>query len=358
MKWSRGIVLCLAVSACDATDDALYRSVPSDVGPVLQRVAPLSDVERLSLERVWEVGPESWADPTKVSIDDERVAVVDPQSLRVHLFDAASGAPLSVFGRRGEGPGEWRRVSDAVLVGGRVAVSRSAVEGLVLHDLTGAEEGTLDFGIRSPEVLGGPGERVLATSMMRPSIALVGDDIAEFELPASTYPESEFGPCSEFAPSLEGFVRLRCTAGRMEFHDATGALVRRTEWPQDPEEASSRQLDDFIDRFWDAQRGDRERGPLVDRQLDALAERSRIMPRFSHIRSNRLDGSFLVVEQPFDGYGGVPATLHRLDTEGRHLGIAETDLLVRDAAMHGDRVALLIVDPATGLVSLVVARLT
>ncbi len=37
--------------------------------------------------------------------------------------------------------------------------------------------------------------------------------------------------------------------------------------------------------------------------------------------------------------------------------IIDTDFFVRDTAMHGDRVSLLVTDPATGLVSLVLARL-
>lgn len=357
MRWPLGTVLCLAVSACGSPDDARYRSAQSDVGPVLERVAPVSDVGRLSLERVWEEGPDSWADPAEVSIDAEYVVVADPQSVRVHVLDAASGSPVSVFGQRGEGPGEWLRLSDVVLVAGQVAVSTSGILGLSLHDPTGTAEGTIGFGIRSPEVSGGPGDRVLATSRVRPAAALIGEGVEEIEPPTSTYLESDYGPCGKLAPTLEGFVRLQCTAGRLEFYDGTGALIRRTEWPQGPVEASSRQLDEFVDRFWAAQAGGRQRSSLVDRQLEALAERTRIIPRFTHLVSNRLDGSFLVVEQPFDGYGGVPATLHRLDQEGRHLGIVETDLFVRDAAMHGDRVALLVIDPSTGLVSLVVARL-
>jgi len=358
MRWAAVTILCLAVAACDRPDRALYRSVPSDIGPVLQRVAPLSDAPRLSLERVWEVGPGSWADPTDVSIDAEYVAVVDPRSVRVHMFDAASGSPVSSFGQRGEGPGEWLRLSDAVLLDGQVAVSTSGILGLSLYDHTGSAQGTIGFGIRSAEVSGGPGDRVLASSRVRPAAALIGADVQEIEPPTSTYLESDYGTCSKLAPSLEGFARLQCTAGRIEFYSGTGALIGRTEWPQDPVEASPRDLADYVARFWDAQGGGLQRSPIVDRQLEALADRARIKPRFTHLQSNRRDGSFLVVEQPFDGYGGVPATLHRLAVDGRHLGIVTTDLFIRDAAMHGDLVALLVTDPSTGLVSLVVAKLT
>lgn len=81
-------------------------------GTSLRRLSPASAV---SFGRI---GPMTW-------LDDHRLAVVDEADQRIHVIDIRDDR-LESFGRAGDGPGEFRRISGLAQYGDEVLVFESA----------------------------------------------------------------------------------------------------------------------------------------------------------------------------------------------------------------------------------------
>ena len=65
----------------------------------------------------------------------------------------------------------------------------------------------------------------------------------------------------------------------------------------------------------------------------------------SPIRADPRSGRMILVEQPFGDHGRDDATLH-------HMSRIHTQLRIRDLAFTGDTIAIMVRDPATGLIEL------
>jgi hypothetical protein len=128
----------------------------ADVPVVSNPATPADGVVELVLEEAWRIGGETENDDeffgviTQLRCDDEgNVFLLDAQLHEVRVFDAG-GELVTVMGREGEGPGEFRRPSDLVLwPGGGVGVAQRMPGKLVHLGLDGVPRGDVSVDLGS-----------------------------------------------------------------------------------------------------------------------------------------------------------------------------------------------------------------
>ena len=95
-----------------------------------------------------------WTDVKGVSTNDSLLVVLTESDPVIHLFDLADGTRYRSWGRRGEGPGEFRTSTGIELVGRHVYALDTNQERLSIFELTGELVRTVrlqDFGVTPPQ---------------------------------------------------------------------------------------------------------------------------------------------------------------------------------------------------------------
>lgn len=175
--WLLSITAAVSALAVETLADAgsgAAGAAPADV-PVIENPATPSDGSiELALDELWRIGGESESEDEFFGVimqlrcdDAGNVYLLDAQLHEVRVFDA-DGNFVTVVGREGEGPGEFRRPSDLVVwPGGGIGVAQRMPGKLVHLGMDGTPEGDISAS------LGGDASFILLNGVQR-----VGDRFA------------------------------------------------------------------------------------------------------------------------------------------------------------------------------------
>jgi hypothetical protein len=350
------VVAAFATASCRGVETEVVTQETGE-GPVVTNLRAMEAAPGGSLRLQWRYRSDDWVDPSGVEMQEtDLVAIADPRAGRVYAIESR-GQRVHGWGRLGEGPGEWRGVAGMVLHDRHVVVRPTSQAYLERFDAGGEPIGRLDLG--EPLTLIAVLDSLLIGSSpsQRDRIVMIdpwqGTHRNEIRLgPVERYPVDQFGSCWRLAAARHRVYRLNCSAGRIEVLDLSGSRVGVFELADEPRPSTDDELDTYIERFWASQSSGQPLDPLIRRQLDSVRDAAAVFPKYAALRVDPRSGRLILVEQPFGDHGGEDATLHVVNTEGRHVHRIETRLRIRDLAVVGDTIAMLVRDPVTGLIEL------
>jgi hypothetical protein len=356
-----GIILVMVLAGCSEGVGGWGGQITETDGVVrIQNpAAPLAGSGEISADLLWSsAGPaegDYWEAPNWVHAGDEVVFVVDRQASKIHRL-SPEGAVLSSFGEPGEGPGQYRRIIDAIPTGAGLFV--------------------IDGGNGRVEILGSGGE-ILASSLLGQvvfSIVPLGEDAvavsgilerdlewqridAAAKLEEVFFPEFIDPDTSEAAPSRPGRwdgkrARLRYTSPQIQVFSDTGALEKVVDVPLPTEEATDQEIEGLVAEMATVLAEDGLPSGVIQQQADQLRSRPRAKRRFRDLRFDRTSGLAAIWEQNPEDFGSGNASLHVLSTAGIYLGVLEFHRAWSAFDLKNDVLYALSRDPETDLVTL------
>jgi hypothetical protein len=320
---------------------------------------PLAGPGEVSAHLLWSsAGPtegDYWEAPNWVHADDDVVLVVDRQASKIHRL-SPEGVALPSLGEPGGGPGQYRRIIDAI----------PTEAGLFV----------IDGGNGRVEILGSRGE-ILASSPLGQVVfsvvplgetgvavsGILGSDQkwqridAAAKLEDVVFPEFIDPDTSEAAPSRPGRwdgqrARLRYTSPQIQVFSDTGVLERIVDIPLPTEEATDQEIEGLVAEMAAVLAEDGIPSGVIQQQADQLRSRPRAKLRFRDFRFDRASGLAAIWEQNPEDFGSGNASLHLLSTAGIYLGALEFHRAWSAFDLENGVLYALSRDPGTDLVTL------
>jgi hypothetical protein len=317
---------------------------------------PFLDSSESGVTHLWTVQDPSWENPSRIHVGSGVVLVGDPQGSRVHRLSTAGEIQAS-FGQRGEGPGEFLRLQDALPDGDRIAVLDGGKSSIELLDFDGNYLSSIHVGrvIFGGFRIGG-GEflvsGMLGSTTSRLRIAEGRDPITFDPSELEPLPEELGVQCSSFFPWPGGAARLRFTTPRIEVFDEDAHLVREIRIDQPIESVSEEERSLALSevRAMLASSGLPEH--VQQQQVAAMEGRYQIKCRFRSLVFDPGSGYSAFLEQNPDEFGSGNATLHFISEDGVYLATFKFQTAWRDFALADRKIFALARDPVTDVISL------
>lgn len=372
-----GLVLVFWLSACSDEAPRIATLQFDTVNGIPHSVAPDAPEQGdQGLEFLWRAPGEAevldgaeWANPTWLAMNDGRIAVLDPQLARVHLF-TPDGERSGSFGRRGEGPGELSRPTslgiqgDSILVAGAFtspALQWFGIDGTYLGSLGTPADGVSASAYFLPGIgvvrqvvdleagTGGIGWQLLDVAGDRHAIELPGDH--------SMQPHGSEGGAGCWRRGTAGphLVEVDCTFPLVRVVDSRGEVLREHRVDRAPVRTPPALIDRAMEEVESSMLGSADGVPqeminqLVSRQVERMREQYVWTPVMSRVAGSASGHRILLVEALPEDLGGGPATLHILADDGRYLARHLFEPRIRSMAASDSQLVVLLEDPETGL---------
>lgn len=302
------------------------------------------------------VGDDFWEAPNKVHVYDDRVYLVDRRASQVHLI-TTHGALLPSLGEPGEGPGQYRRLVDAIptAVGlfivdggnGRIDLLNDSGELASSFRLERVVFSALKLGQGSIAVSGSLGSEqgwISYDAAGNPEPVVIPD----FEVPAD-----HVGPISSLATRGEKFVRLRYTTPQLRVYSTAGDLEEVVDLPLPMEVATEEEVEEVVRQVTSVLVRDGLPSGVIQEQVDRVRSQPREKLRFRKTVFDDDSGLTGIWEQNPEDFGPGNASLHLLSSDGVYLAAVKFQQPWADFALSGGVLYVLSRDPKTDLVRLV-----
>ena len=332
----------------------------SGVYRVENPVDPLAGIGEVSAVERWSstgpVGDNFWEAPNKLHVLGDRIYMVDRRASRVHLI-TTDGELLPSLGEPGEGPGQYRRLVDAI----PSAVGLFVVDGGNGRIDLLTDEGTLASSFRLERVVFSAvklGEGAIAVS------GVLGSEQGWVSFDASgdpqpiVFPEFEVpvdytGPISSVSTRGEKLVRLRYTTPQLRMYSAAGELKKVVDIPLPMEVATEEEVEDVVREVTSFLVEDGLPSDVIRQQADRVRSMPREKLLFRKVVFDDDSGMMGIWEQNPEDFGPGPASLHLLSSDGIYLAAVDFPQPWADFALSGGVLYVLSRDPETDLVNLV-----
>lgn len=360
------LLVAMASSACGQGEGVWGgRVVEADgVIRVENPPEPLGHTDDVSLDLRWtQNGPDNgdiWEAPRTVHVFGGMVYLADRQASRVHRV-TADGELRPSFGEPGEGPGQYRRIIDAVPTdaglfvvdggNGRVEILDGSGNRLVSLPLGQVVYAAIPVGRDAVAVYGILG-REQAWTRLDSSGGTGPMDFPDLEAPAGYT-----GPVSSGASWGEKLVRLRYTFPEVRIYSPGGALERVIDIPLPVEEATDEEIEAIVREVSSLLARDGLPSGVIQQQVDQVRAQFREKLRFRKVVFDDEGGLAAIWEQNPEDYGSGNARLHLLTVDGVYLGVLEADRPWADVALASGVLYTLSRDPVTDLVTLMAFEL-
>lgn len=326
---------------------------------------PLAGPAEVTIRQVWSrAGPDEgavWEVPNRVHVRDGVVFVVDRAASRVHRVTTA-GAPLPSLGEPGPGPGQYRRITDAV----------PTEAGLFV----------IDVGNARVEVLSDSGEVRASLPLDRlaygafrlddDAIALygaAGDTLGWVRLFADgttaplAFPDLDAqatadGPVSTGTAWNGRLVRLRYTTPEVGIWSGEGVLEREIVIPLPVERVTDAEIERLIREETSSLMTQGLPAGVLEQVASSIRAWPREKKRFRKIVFDDVAGLAAIWEQNPEDFGSGAAILHLLTLDGVYLAALEFDRAWSDMDLDGGMLYTLARDPDTDLVTLAAHELS
>jgi len=294
--------------------------------------APLVGPGEISASLLWSsTGPvegDYWEAPNWVHADDDGVFVVDRQASKIHRL-TLDGQTRVALGEPGAGPGQYRRIVDAVPTRAGLFV--------------------VDGGNGRVEVLSADGE-ILASSLLGQIVFTVvplGDDaiavsgmlgrdprwqridaagnLGDLEFPDFVDPDTTETTPSRASAWGQRPVRLRFASPQIQVFSAAGTLEKVIDVPLTVEEATDEEIEALVAEVTSTLAEDGLPSGVIQQQADQVRSRPRAKFRFRDVRFDAGSGLAAIWEQNPEDFGSGSASIHLLSPDGIYLGVLEFD---------------------------------
>ncbi len=363
-----------SLTACggDAGSEASLRV--ETVGGIEHTVAadhPERGDERL--EFLWRAPDEAavrdgseWANPTNIALNENYIAVLDPQLSRVHLF-TSDGERAGSFGQSGEGPGELARPMSLAVHGDSIMVAETLrVPSLQWFD----REGRYIGGTIESDPGSGAGAIFLPeTGILRPIAVSEAGQVWEymslageswpFELPGNhpMQPHVADGGdgCWRRGAAGPHLVEVDCAFPLVRVIDVHGQVVREHRIEREPVRTPDELIEEAILRIEEGMQASAAGAPpdlvnqIIQRQLESIRTNFVWTPFMRSALGSSSGHRIILVEQLPENLAPQPATLHILDAEGRYLARHAFDHRLGAVAASDTQLVVMVEDPETGL---------
>ena len=320
---------------------------------------PLADPGAISAELIWSsTGPavgDIWEAPNWIHAGDRFLFVVDRLASKIHRF-SLNGEPRESLGGAGEGPGQYRRIIDAIPTraglfvvdggNGRVEVLDSAGEIIGSSLLGQVVFSAVPLGDSAIAVSGLLGreqqwQRIDAAGLREPF------DFPEFHDPNA----------AEDTPSRAGswkgqLIRLRFTSPQIQLFSFAGVLEKVIDVPLPHEEATDEEVEALVNEMASVLSEDGLSSGVIQQQAEQIRSRPRVKYRFRDVRFDDSSRLAAIWEQNPEDFGSGNASLHLLSLEGIYLGAVEFDRGWSSFDLRNGILYALSRDPITDLVTL------
>jgi hypothetical protein len=324
--------------------------------------APLLGDARGVVSEQWALQGPTWENPSVVHAASGLVVVVDPQADRVHLV-SRTGEMLGSVGRSGDGPGEFRGLSDAVLDGDRLVVFDRGRRGIEYLSLDGAYRSSLridgspwgGFLLGNGELLvkgdfrTDPRESTLGTWIR------VADGHAPTPFtppPLEPLPEEQGVECADLFAWGDDAARLRRTTPEIQVLDSTGVVVREIGIALPVETVSDAERERALDALRRRLAGSGFPPEFQQQSVVVMGERWRVKCRFGPLHYDPSGRLAALLEQNPEEFGSGNATLHLLSGDGVYLAKAVFPSAWHDFTLEHGVAYALTRDSVTDLVTL------
>lgn len=329
--------------------------VPLVRNPTVPLLAP----GEVTTERLWATegpsGEDYWEAPNRLSVGDAEVYLVDRVASKVHRV-TKNGELLPAFGEPGEGPGQYRRIVDAIPLAEGLAVVDAGNGRMEILDSGGAIKRSIPL---DQWVFGAipAGEHAVALYG-----ALGGEDgwirvsafgeSADFVVPELEFPEGYDGPASTLDTWGERPTRLRRVWPEVRVFSPSGDLERIIEIPFPPAVTTDQEMDSLVAEVRSLLARDGLPSGVIQQQVERMRSLHREKGRFRTIQFDDASGLAALWQQDPEDIGGSAATLHLLTLEGVYLASLDYDTAWSDFALADGVLYVLCRDPETDLVAL------
>jgi hypothetical protein len=263
---------------------------------------------------------------------------------------------LPSFGEPGEGPGQYRRIIDAIptpaglfvvdMANGRAEVLGADGGIAASHSLDRVVFEAMPFGEDAVAVFG-----ILGSEEGWAKIDVAGVQ-EPLEFPDFEAEEGGAPPGSRASSWEEKLVRLRYTWPEVRVYSGEGDLERVIEVPLPPEEATEEEIEGIVREVTSVLAQDGLPSGVIQQQVNEIRNRPREKSRFRRIVFDDAGGLAGIWEQNPEDFGSGNATLHLLTTDGIYLAALAFDRPWADFALQGGVLYVLSRDPETDLATL------
>ena len=157
-------VVSTALVGCGPSESEWAGTITETDGIPLVRnpVEPLLAPEGVTTEPLWTTegpsGEDYWEAPNRLSVGEGEVYLVDQVASKVHRV-TKNGELLPAFGEPGEGPGQYRRIVDAIPLADGLAVGDAGNGRMEILDSIGAVKRSIPLERASSLAAGQTGSR-------------------------------------------------------------------------------------------------------------------------------------------------------------------------------------------------------
>jgi hypothetical protein len=296
-----------------------------------------------------------WEAPNWVHVEEGVVYVVDRLASKIHRL-SLDGEPMGALGEPGEGPGQYRRIIDAIPTAaglfvvdggnGRVEVLDRAGDVLASGLLGQVVFSAVPLGENAIAVSGflekGPQwQRIDAAGKREPL------DFPEFLDPDACEDTSSRASTWRDRP-----VRLRFTSPQIQVFSASGELEKVITVPLPPEEATDEEIEELVSEMASVLAGDGLPSALIQQRAEEIRSRPRAKFRFRDVRFDDSSELVAIWEQNPEDLGSGNATLHLLSLGGIYLGVLDLERAWSAFDLKNGVLYTLSRDPNTDLVTL------
>ena len=325
---------------------------------------PLADAGAISTTLRWtRSGPDAgdiWEAPNKLHVFRDRIYVVDRRASKIHLL-TTDGASQPSLGEPGAGPGQYRRIADAIPTpvglfvvdqgNSRIEVLTASGEPLASHHLGQAAFAAAPLGPNAIVVFG-----VLGREQGWTKIDADGNR-EPLEFPDFEPPDGHDGSISAASTWGERLVRLRQTSPQIRVYSTAGSLETVIDLPLPVEETSDEEIEDIVRDVSSVLARDGVPAGVIQQQVDRIRSRPRAKRRFRKIVFDDDGGLGAIWEQDPEGLGSGNASLHLFSIDGIYLTAIRFDRPWADFAVSDGVLYVLARDPDTDLVTLMAFEL-
>lgn len=330
-----GLLSMVVLVGCSESDERWGGQITETDGVlrVQNPSVPLAGPGAITARPLWRSsGPldtDYWEAPNWVHADDEFVYVVDRQASKVHRL-SLEGKPRSPLGEPGEGPGQYRRLVDAVPTEAGLFVVDGGNGRVEVLSPDGEIQASTLLGqvVFSVVPLGGDAIAVSGVTGREPAWQRIQADGTR---EAMEFPEFIDPDTGEPAPSRASTwanrpVRLRFTSPQIQIFSPTGELEKVIDLPLPEVEATDEEVEALVSEMARTLAEDGLPSGVIQQQADYLRTRSRAKFRFRDLRFDPSSELLTIWEQNPEDFGSGNASLHVLSLEGIYLGVLEFDL--------------------------------
>lgn len=321
--------------------------------------APLTDPGAITASLLWSsTGPvegDYWEAPNWVHADDHFLLIVDRQASKVHRL-SLDGEPIPGLGEPGEGPGQYRRIVDAIPSktgifvvdggNGRVEIRSPDGEVLVSSALGQIVFSVVPLGQDAIAISG-----MLGRDTRWQRIDATGD-LADLDFPEFLDPDT-----AEITPTRpwswhDHPVRLRFTSPTIQIFSPTGDLETVYALPLPVEEATDAEIETLVSEMASVMAEDGLPSGVIQQQAERVRARPRAKFRFREVRFDDSSGLIGIWEQNPEDFGSGNASLHLLSLDGIYLGVLGFDRAWSSFDLRDGVLYALSRNPGTDLVTL------